>query len=329
MHSPVLVNYDPALEFDDASTDWEYFSDDFFDFESPKPKRRKVDASRNQLAGAPTNSEKLKLESIGTLPELSLGEPLSSDEGSHLRPFPTVIWKRRGNSPKVPITKDGSEEKVSILKDWRERFKSTKVKVTLPNCHQQVVAVVIQNRPTSHSTGDLSPTTDATFAPTLKGRRNSRGRGNASPSDRADDAVDRHKHPARKKTTPPKPPSMEPPEPVLSNAISSTKGRRRLDAPEKPTPPTKSRARRGLQKLSDHTNVTRPANSMGPQAADDTSGHKPTGRLTRKRKLSQAEETPAPEPIRKKTRAKSPMKENLQPKSASAALAERRSAGRT
>ncbi|KAL8738429.1 MAG: hypothetical protein Q9181_000772 [Wetmoreana brouardii] len=148
MQSPVLINYDPAIELEEGWTDWEYYSDDFFDFEEPRRKRRKVDKTGNGSEATTMKHNQQSLKSTKKLLELSLGEAASSDEEDCFRSQATVVWKVRGDSPMPPTVEAGQEEKVSILKDWRERFKPRPTqhftKATPHEGSQRAVAVVIE-----------------------------------------------------------------------------------------------------------------------------------------------------------------------------------------
>ncbi|KAL8704838.1 MAG: hypothetical protein Q9201_002033 [Fulgogasparrea decipioides] len=148
MQSPVLINYDPAIELEESWTDWEYYSDDFFDIEEPRRKRRKVDKTGNELDASTMKNNQQNLKSTEKLPGLSLGEAASPDEEDTFRSQATVVWKARGDSPKPPTVEAGQEEKVSILKDWKERFKprlTQDITQATPNeGRQRAVAVLIE-----------------------------------------------------------------------------------------------------------------------------------------------------------------------------------------
>lgn len=152
MQSPVLINYDPTFDLDGEVEDWEDWSDvdgDFFDQETPKKKRRKL---HHRIDGNnPTSKRKNrpKAASIEGLPKISLGKSASSSEDETIRDRSIVKWKVRQNSPELPIFEPGKQEKVSILKDWKERFKSPppkdeKSKTSPRNGTQRAVAVVIE-----------------------------------------------------------------------------------------------------------------------------------------------------------------------------------------
>ncbi|KAL8949412.1 MAG: hypothetical protein Q9222_004481 [Ikaeria aurantiellina] len=148
MHSPVLVNYDPAFEIGTDWSDWEYYSDDFYDSDSPKRKRRKLEDADNGPKTPIHGKKQRKSKTLGEIPALSLGLPAGYNGGQEQSPASVVVWKTREALPEPPILKDGQQEKVSILKDWKERFKlplqNTMTTNPATNGSQRAVAVVIQ-----------------------------------------------------------------------------------------------------------------------------------------------------------------------------------------
>lgn len=123
MHSPVLVNYDPAVETASLPSDWEYYSDDYWDHDSVKRKTRKLgkpeDAGGNSIVTEERISRRRrKPKSTDCIPGLVLGEPRIA--------APTVVWREKKKMPEPPIAPAmdaGNVETVSLLEDWRKRFK--------------------------------------------------------------------------------------------------------------------------------------------------------------------------------------------------------------
>ena len=115
MHSPVWIDYDPSLELEDAFDESELYPSDFFDEDVPeKRKRRSPENDNGSKIGI--SSKRRKLEATDAIPELSLGEPVTA--------VPKVVWRSSEHDPiAYPVLEDGQAEKVSLLKDWRERFK--------------------------------------------------------------------------------------------------------------------------------------------------------------------------------------------------------------
>ncbi|KAI4116670.1 MAG: hypothetical protein LQ338_007672 [Usnochroma carphineum] len=330
MHSPVLVNYDAALDFDDGWTDWEYYSDDFFDYESPKPKRRKIDNVGNGAKEAPDVKKRRMSTSMSNLPGLSLGEPAFSAEETHPRSLSTVVWKVRGSSPKLPILEDGQEAKVSILKDWRERFKlgsrTPNMKSTSPGGYRRAVAVVIQTKPNNGSADESESTTAANYSSAQKGRRtHPEPRRIDSLLDTESNAGNHMIGPPRKKSKVERSLSPKPPEPVLANGVHPMKRKRQFDETDEPITTKRTRVLRGYQNRSENNAPHQPTNGIEAQEAiGDTKQHKSTERPSRKRKLMQ--EAPDPEPVPKKGKSNPSDEEaprrNLRAKPTAAAVTE-------
>ena len=153
MQSPVLINYDPTLDLDSGEEweDWSGLDGDFFDQETPTKQRRKSKHLINGTHTSSTRKTQRKVASIEALPAISLGEPASSDEEDTIRHRSIVQWKVRKTSPQLPIFQPGQQEKVSILKDWKERSKippsAAETRKSSPsNGTQRAVAVVIETR---------------------------------------------------------------------------------------------------------------------------------------------------------------------------------------
>ncbi|KAL8782907.1 MAG: hypothetical protein Q9213_005019 [Squamulea squamosa] len=156
MPSPVFINYDPTLEVDlndegEDEDEWSLVDGDFFDYEAPNRKRRKLDQTSDGKEVLRTKNSQPKAASLKKLPEQSLGRLESSDENGALQDQSIVKWRVRAVSPKPPIFEHGQQEKVTILKDWKERFnisplKDGKSRNIPTNGTQRAVAVVIDNR---------------------------------------------------------------------------------------------------------------------------------------------------------------------------------------
>ncbi|KAL8811054.1 MAG: hypothetical protein Q9223_007615 [Gallowayella weberi] len=154
MPSPVLINYDPTLGVDDGWTDWDVYSDsaadDIYDDEMPNRKRRKLDNTRTTPDTESGKRREAASNSVRGIPVLSLGDQTASDGQGLVKTRSIVQWKVRGKSPTLPVLQVGQEEKVSILKDWKERFKLPPSKPEdskrLPtNGTQRAFAVIIEN----------------------------------------------------------------------------------------------------------------------------------------------------------------------------------------
>ncbi|KAL8772743.1 MAG: hypothetical protein Q9209_002088 [Squamulea sp. 1 TL-2023] len=155
MQSPVLINYDSTLDVDldgegEDGDEWSLVDGDFFDYEAPNRKRRKLDRTSNGKDALIKKNNQPKAVSLEKLPEQPLGLLISSDEDETFRNRSIVKWRIRAESPKPQVFEHGQQEKVSILKDWKERFKFSpfnheKSGTSPTNGIQRAVAVVIDN----------------------------------------------------------------------------------------------------------------------------------------------------------------------------------------
>ncbi len=120
MHSPVLMNYDASWETVSLASDWDYYSDEYWEEQGP-PKKRKLKGDSDEGAKATIGTDNVKKKqsegkSRGT-PELYLGEP--SLAGS------TVVWKSNKETTESydgPLVTDGQGEQVSLLTDVSQFF---------------------------------------------------------------------------------------------------------------------------------------------------------------------------------------------------------------
>lgn len=165
MQSPVWLNYDPSDETASIPSDWEYYSDDYWDEESTKKRKRKGDAmEETAVEGNPiehgSERKRRKLQRTENVPGIILGESAVA--------APTVIWKSKNDVLQPfegPIVSEGQGERVSLLKDWRERFKvPSKQKHPAPrpielqqNGSQKAFAVVVSSQSVMHNYQDTLP----------------------------------------------------------------------------------------------------------------------------------------------------------------------------
>ena len=174
MHSPVWLNYDPSLETTSLPSDWEYYSDDYWDQDSPAKRKRKACDTRAPYGTGEAGEEgpgrkRGKPKLIGQVPELSLGAS-------------TVIWKSKSEALQTsggPIVSEGQSEKVSLLKDWRERFKmpnmadsqSPKPRSMNGKGSQRALAVVIGRPSSENKLNNAKPPLSLAFSQGLPSRR--------------------------------------------------------------------------------------------------------------------------------------------------------------
>ena len=116
--SPPFIDYDSDYDKSPNLSDGEYDHDDYWDQATPsKRKRNTARVDTNEINDGP--KKKRRLDCKKDIPGFSL-------EGSSTA-APTVIWKSKRDllrPQEGPIVRAGQGEKVALLKDWRERFKS-------------------------------------------------------------------------------------------------------------------------------------------------------------------------------------------------------------
>jgi hypothetical protein len=126
IHSPIPVE-DPSLDAMESYSDWEYYSDDYYDDDPTIMKKQKTDKSQDAEypADEPPPTRKRKFVAVDDIPELSIGDSiveLPTDPAS----FKGIVWKESNKTEKKPaLYEPGQGEEFALLKDWREVFKAS------------------------------------------------------------------------------------------------------------------------------------------------------------------------------------------------------------
>ena len=163
MPSPPLIDYDS--DYDDFAnlSDWEYDHDAYWDQDRPRKRKRKNSREDTDEVKDRPKKKRRRLDCNKDIPGLHL-------EGYNTA-APTVIWKSKCdllNPPEGPIVRAGQGQKVALLKDWRERFRSQpnhtaarpEPNFTKRRGSQVATAVVIgDGSPESYHSTTLPPTT--------------------------------------------------------------------------------------------------------------------------------------------------------------------------
>ena len=158
--SPVLISYDPEWDTVSSPSDWEYYSDEYWDCGSPKKEKKACDQERpgsdSRILKRGARTKRRKPISTNGLPSIS---PLKLSSMP-----PTVVWRSSNNEQKStdgnPL-EDICGEEVTLLEDWRQQFNVKHKKnisqfqhdSELSRGRQQAVAVMIDNNssgPCSH-----------------------------------------------------------------------------------------------------------------------------------------------------------------------------------
>ncbi|KAI9790055.1 MAG: hypothetical protein M1835_001235 [Candelina submexicana] len=131
MHSPVYAHVDPRWETSEYFSDWEYYSDDYYDNGRSKSPTKSQDAGqdhqrsenkRKRQVVEEERKKKWKLINRDDIPALSLGED-GQPPTNGLLLSGSIVWRRAGDEKRPPVLEVGEGEKVALLKDWRDRFR--------------------------------------------------------------------------------------------------------------------------------------------------------------------------------------------------------------
>ncbi|KAL4896059.1 hypothetical protein BDV59DRAFT_199278 [Aspergillus ambiguus] len=120
---------DPSLDVEDFYSDWDEMSDDYYDEDSTAARRQRVMAKwpnkrRAAAAAVDTDAEKLEAEAERNNRVLSATICTKFHPGTDLSSFRGVVWKDDADEVKTRLHEPGDGEKVALLKNWREVFRS-------------------------------------------------------------------------------------------------------------------------------------------------------------------------------------------------------------
>ena len=182
MHSPVWQDYDPSFDTAEIWSDWEYYSDDYYDVDSPRKKRKINDqghgTNQENDCGSGLKRRRRKLRATDEIPEMSLEDPLHSDLDGLRQLAPVIIWRSKTEEDHIPVVSEGQEEKIALLKDWREKFKvpfqpksnlSQREGVARRDS-RKALAVVIEQKPAGKSTKGKERVKDSLQNPGIPSR---------------------------------------------------------------------------------------------------------------------------------------------------------------
>ncbi|KAI9772718.1 MAG: hypothetical protein M1840_000313 [Geoglossum simile] len=131
MHSPVWADIDPDFETEEFWSDWENYSDDYYDCDTRKSANiegngitssPKLGEKRKRATGDVSSQKRRKREK--TTPNVPTGESLGATTAGAGPAAPIVIWRSKGRPEKPPALDIEDSEKVAVLKDWRERLQN-------------------------------------------------------------------------------------------------------------------------------------------------------------------------------------------------------------
>lgn len=113
---------DPSLEIVETYSDWEYYSDDYYDDDPTIMAKQKTNGVAH--TGEP-RQKKRKLSSLENIPTLSLGSSVADSPAPMVNTFKGVLWRVPVKADdKIELYEPGKGEKVALLSDWRELFRT-------------------------------------------------------------------------------------------------------------------------------------------------------------------------------------------------------------
>jgi hypothetical protein len=118
IHSPVFAD-EPGYDILEYHSDWDYYSDDYFDDDPNLLKNNPQDGGPLKPQKVAKRGKKRKLADVEDIPELDLGERITLRDC-----IKGTVWARPA-AEKDNIFRGGEEDKVSLLRDWRQRFGTT------------------------------------------------------------------------------------------------------------------------------------------------------------------------------------------------------------
>ncbi|KAI9852700.1 MAG: hypothetical protein M1838_005895 [Thelocarpon superellum] len=115
VHSPVWLN-DPTFEMAEYWSDWDYYSDDYYDIEST-PRRRKATAGINDPTL--TSPRKRKRADEDEQRKRARGDTAMPNSATAGPALSVVKWRPRNVGHTLPLLDPTLAEKVSVMADWR------------------------------------------------------------------------------------------------------------------------------------------------------------------------------------------------------------------
>lgn len=131
MHSPVLRDSDPSDDLAEYWSDWEYYSDDYYDELPARNKQdmasiggesRQTGEKRRSIANNGGRRKRRRKDSARDLRGMSFSDRAESGDRGARSITPIVVWRSKDDAKTESITHPGNGERVSLLKDWREMF---------------------------------------------------------------------------------------------------------------------------------------------------------------------------------------------------------------
>ena len=120
IHSPIFAD-EPGYELLEYHSDWEYYSDDYYDDDPDLLRKNPQEGSPLKSPKQVKRGKKRKLADLEDIPDLDLGERMKLRDC-----IKGTVWARPA-AERDNVFRTGQEEKVALLKDWQNRFGATTV----------------------------------------------------------------------------------------------------------------------------------------------------------------------------------------------------------
>lgn len=131
IHSPVLRDHDPSDDLTEYWSDWEYYSDDYYD-EAPSRSNkdllsnggdsRQTGEKRKFIANNGGRRKRPKQDSAEDIIRINFADRTGYGDGGSRSNAPIVVWRSKEVAKNETVTHQGNGETVALLKDWREVF---------------------------------------------------------------------------------------------------------------------------------------------------------------------------------------------------------------
>ncbi|KAI9804381.1 MAG: hypothetical protein M1825_001279 [Sarcosagium campestre] len=183
MHSPVWL--DTADNLADNWSDWEYYSDDYYDQERPKRPVRPESTTAGEKLTPGLKRKRVEDDKTSKRRKLNTIEIENSALADEARPV--VRWRPTEDPEIIPKLYQEGSERVALLQDWRERFPAAERSSSVGESGKQSVKSATlpakklpSRRKEGRSVVDLAPSDTAPAY--LATTRSSRSRGINAPA---------------------------------------------------------------------------------------------------------------------------------------------------
>ena len=155
LHSPIFAD-EPGYELLEYHSDWDYYSDDYFDDDPDILKDNPQDGApvkvREKSGKEPERGKKRKLVDTQDIPPLDLGERKYLEACMKGTIWAKPIPERRN------LYQATKPQKVALMKDWRKKFGSTKVQPESGN--KQIISHTDESWAVNMSLADMGLTNE-------------------------------------------------------------------------------------------------------------------------------------------------------------------------